>query len=159
MKKVTFSFLLIATTLISSQAQIKRNSFLVRTSIQHHEFASGAVNFIGGDFGYFLLKNLAVGFQHAIIPYPFEFYQPGAFVRYYYKEKIIAGLGYKTIKVEHINDHLRWNMGINFELGYSYAWRKTLAIDLLLNYNAAERKSYGASLGGSFFFNRREDKI
>jgi hypothetical protein len=159
MKKIILPFLLVGVAMSSVNAQIKRNSFLVRTSIQHHEFKSGSVNFIGGDFGYFFLNNLAIGYHHAIIPSPFEFYQPGAFVRYYLHEKIIAGLGYKTIKVEDADTHLRWNMGINAELGYSYTIKKIFAIDVLLNYNMATRKSYGVSVGGSFFFNRREQKV
>jgi hypothetical protein len=155
MKKIILSFLIIGITISAVNAQIKRNSFLIRTSIQHHEFKSGSVNFIGGDFGYFFLNNLAIGYHHAIIPNPFQFYQPGAFVRYYFREKIIAGLGYKTIKVEDGDTHLHWNMGINAELGYSYSLKKTFAIDLLLNYNTANHNSYGVSIGGTFFFNRR----
>lgn len=142
-----------------THAQIKRNSFLVRTSIQHHEFRSSSVSFLGGDFGYFFLKNLVIGYHHAIIPNSLQFYQPGAFVRYYLREKIIAGLGYKTIKIEDADTHLRWNMGINAELGYSYSLKKIFAIDLLLNYNKANHSSYGVSIGGTFFFNRRERKV
>jgi hypothetical protein len=158
MKKLHLSFLIIVMTLSAAYAQIKRNSFLIRTSIQHHEFKSGSVNFVGGDFGYFFLNNLAIGYHHAIIPNPFQFYQPGAFVRYYFHEKIIAGLGYKTIKIEDGDAHPRWNLGINAELGYSYSLKKIFAVDLLLNYNMANHKSYGVSLGGTFFFNRREHK-
>jgi hypothetical protein len=160
MKKLLIAFLFTTLVTAFAEAQIKRNSVMIRTSVQHHDLNSTSVNFIGGDFGFFVLNNFAIGIHHAInFDSGFAFSQPGFFGRYYFKEKLIAGVGYKTIKIDQHEGRIEWNMGINAELGYSYSIKKSFAVDLLLNYNAAPRESYGVSVGGTFFLNRKESQI